>query len=248
MIKTVICALLLLIVSPAWGAITESNSAGQRLGYAGNGGEDSHDLAFPLNVTSGCLLIVGGAVYDGGSGAPANIAVSSTKAIFTSITAIASGELSYFLARGVATSSGADTVTVNPDGTSAYISFGIDEFCGTDIVTPLDADGGTSTGTSTTPSDSITTTTAGALVVGVMTTPSTSSTITPSGSYTEIYENEDSAISEPMSLIFEIKGVANTYAVDWTVGATMDWFVMTNSFKAPAAVTRTVRRAPIILE
>lgn len=238
----------LLLTIPAYGAITESNSPSQRASYIGVTTEDTAALAFPLNVTTGCMLLVGGAVYDG-AGAPGTIAVTSSRATFSVLVADhPSTDTSYFIAYGIATSSGGDTVNVNPFHDTGYISFAIDEFCGT-AAAPLDVDGGTSTGTGTAVADDITTGVADTLVVGVMTHRSSSTTITEGKNWTLIGENEDNGCCQVFSLVFGIEsGAPNTYTVDWTAGGDVNWAAMTASFAPYSAPAVTVRHKAIIIQ
>jgi hypothetical protein len=240
-IVKLVSLLLALYATEAFGAIAESNSPNQRAGYVGTTTEPSATVGFPLNVSSGCMQLVGGVSLYGSS-----VTVTSLRATFDVLYAATATPIVYFIARGISTTSGADSVTVTPD-VDGYISFGIDEFCGVDSAAPLDVDGGTSTGVGTAaPADSITTGVADTLVVGVYTTGNTSPSITPDAGWTEIYENEDSAISQPFSLIFAIKsGAPATYSVSWTLGDVVDWAVMTNSFKPPA-IAAVVRHRQIL--
>lgn len=209
--------------------------SGQRATATPSGENDSAAIAFPNNVTSGNLLIVGGAVWND----PANTSISVTDSLGTTYTTLlgtihTGNRLRSFIAYGIAPSSGANTVTVNPNGSNTYMSFSIDEFSGVDS-TPLDADGGTTTGTGTAIADSITTASANALIIGVCThNVAGSPTLTPGGSYTQIGElelNDDTA----HNAVFRIATTATSYSVDWTLGSSGSWSAQTASFKEAAA-------------
>ncbi|MGH7341821.1 MAG: hypothetical protein ACREKH_15115, partial [Candidatus Rokuibacteriota bacterium] len=235
---------LLLVAGPASAAITEVGSGSQRAGTAGASSEASRTLAFPANVTSGSRLIVAGAVFLG-TGAPAAVVVSDT--LSTSYTVLSAvepihGNARVFIACGLASSGGANTVTVDPTG-SAFISFAIDEFAGADTGACPTVDGGSSTGDSNSPADSITTSVADELIIGVATVGSSSNTVTytPGGSYTQIAEAEAGATVQTYSAVFRIATTATSYTVDWTLSPVADdneWIVYTASFKPAGAAAR----------
>src|SRR5262249_48226442 len=140
-------------------------------------------LAYPANITSGDLLVVTGGLC--GCASLPSVTVSDTRGtVYTVLLgcAVAITERT-FIAYGIATSSGADTVSISTAGTQS--NFAIDEFSGVNA-TPLDVDGGTGTGTGTTASNSITPTQTNDLIIGVTTNDGASPTITPGGSYTQI--------------------------------------------------------------
>ena len=195
---------------------------------------DSGTLAFPGNVTSGSLLIVAGANWQSG-GSTVSVGVTDTLSTSYTVVPYYVGEFTTFIAYGVASSSGANTVTVNPAGTGNYFSYSIDEFSG-QHATPLDVDGGNSTATSTSAADSITTVTANDLIIGcVSQTAATTVTFTPGGSYTQIGEQEDSGTYQGHSAVFRIVTTAQAYSVDWTLGTSQAWMAMTLAFKEATA-------------
>jgi hypothetical protein len=124
---------------------------------------DSLDLAFRDRVGRDNLLVVAGASFrsaaDGGP--PASITVTDTRGtpytVLSDVFTDPGGGVRFWIAFGVAPSPGACTVTVDPDGTTDT-SFSIDEFSGVDPDAPLEVDGESSTGSTTTPQDSLTTT------------------------------------------------------------------------------------------
>lgn len=194
----------------------------------------STTLAYPGNVVSGNLLVCGGAAYNGLAN-PDPVVVSSdrTTGNWTVVKWADGANELLWIAYAVATSSGACTVTVDPTevATGASFSFSIDEFSG-QHATPLSVDGGNSTGTSTTPADSITTATANELILGCMLQDGSTTTLTPGGSYTQIGESEDNNTGQCHSLVFRIATTATAYSVDWTIGSSEAWRAMTVSFKA----------------
>lgn len=189
-------------------------------------------LAFPANVASGSLLIVAGGCYQG-SAAPTAVVVTDTRSTsYTTILgAVLSGQSRGFLAYGISPSAGACTVTVNPEGTSDTGSFSIDEFSGV-VDPPLDVDGGSTTGTSTTPADALTTVTANDLLIGVMIHFSADTALAPT-SGTQIGEIESNA-NQCHAASFQVVTTAQAYTVSWSAGASVVWAATTAAFKEVA--------------
>lgn len=227
----------------------------QSNGTAGTTSQASRGLAFASNPAAGSFIVVGGAVWDGGS-VPTSVSV--TDSLSTSYTClhddIGGGDVREFLCYGTTTSSGANTVTVDPEG-SAFISFGIAEFTGPDS-TPLDADGGvtdnagTPGGTNTT--DSITTISANALIIAVFSVENYSgnSAITPNAEMTDIAEATDGGSLQPFNTSYRIATSATSYDVTYTYGASCNGTptcrVRTASFETGAAAAVSKKRVVII--
>lgn len=213
-------------------AITEVGSGSQRAQTSVNG-VDSTTLAYPANVTSGNLLVCLGRAFNG-TAAPTAISVTDTRGTTYTVKLVAEGANDcQWIAYGIAPSSGANTVTVNPNNASDAFGFAIDEFTGVDTTTPLSVDGGTSTGTGTAVSDSLTTLNAGELVVGIMGHFGGTPTITPSN--TQIGEQENNNTQEAFSAAFQIAGAAGSYSISWALGSSETWTATTLSFKKAGA-------------
>lgn len=229
-------------------ANAEVGAGSQRASTFANG-VNSLDLAYPGNVASGNLLVCAGQAYNSSTG-PTSVAV--TDSIGTTYTvksfAPSSGAPNerIWIAYGIAPSSGANTVTVNPSNASDDLSFSIDEFSGVDTTTPLDVDGSYTQGTGTTASDSITTTVDGALIVGVMGYDGSTVTLSPGSGWTEIGEHEDNTTDEAHAAAFQIVGAAGSYTASWTLGALRVWQAMTLSFKPSAGSVPTLSAATVI--
>ena len=212
--------------------------AGQRAGVVYVNNVDSTTVAFPANVTAGNLLVVLGCVWKSGG----NTGVTITDTRSTSYTVrwyqnSANTNFSIYLAFGIAPSSGACTVTIDPSDLGNSIEGAIDEFSGV-ADPPEDVNGGSTEGSSTTPADSLTTLTADALLLGVMGHASAGSpTLTPGAGYTQIGENEDS-FELPFNGVFRIVTTAQAYTVDWITGASVAWEAATEAMKpsTPAAI------------
>lgn len=190
---------------------------------------DSTTLAFPANVVANNLLVVAGSAF--AATQPTSIVVSDS--LSSSYTVLYASGTRAFIAYALAASSGACTVTVNPQGTSADFSFSIDEFNANNAIS-LDVDGGVSSGTSTTPADDILTVTANDLLIGIMNHDSVDQILTPGTNYTQIGESEDNTGQEAHNAEFRIVTTATTYTVDWTVGASVAWNARTAAFKEAA--------------
>lgn len=210
-----------------------------RKATANAGGFSSTTLAFAGNVTAGDVLFAGGGFWDTSTGY--TITLTDTRSTVWTVlkgTELSSlgGFFAPFLAYGVALSSGACTVTLAATGDSGsnYASFSIDEWSGGDTAALLDTNGGTSSGTSTAPSDSLTTATANCLILGVETHTNTGSgtiAITPNGSDTQIGEIESTA-NAPHSLVYRIVTSATSYTIGaWTLGESQAWRAQTAAFK-----------------
>lgn len=212
------------------------------LGEVGNGSQvasitadnaDSVNVAFPANVASGSLLLAMGASWQSGSG---NTSIPVTDTRSTSYTTkLASTGVSWstgvgkqFIAYGVSSSGGANTVTINPSGTGNYIEAAVDEFSGPHA-TPLDVDGGESTGTSTTPSDGLTATADGDILIGVMAAVG-AAVFTNSGHDILIYEAE-SAARQPMAIALRFLGDDAAQTMSWTQSVNQGWSAITAAFK-----------------
>lgn len=171
------------------------------------------DLVFPGNVTAGSLLVVMGTTYH--SPAIATITVTDTRSTsYTVYSGTRTTEIRFFIAIGVAGSSGACTVTVDAVEATAYISAAIDEFAGTTPVISVD-DGVTAVASNTSHVASITTATSNELVLGVIDWSAAGLTVAPGSGLTQIGETEN-ALAELFSAEFIIAGAAGAVTVDWT--------------------------------
>lgn len=240
-----VLTLWLALTSIAWGAgIAELSSQRTTKNIAG---ANSTTQAYPNNVTSGNLLTVQGCAFDG-TADPASITVTGSGAgcagttftVHSNAAFDSNGNYRLFIARGIAAATGACTVTVDPAGTSSDMGFAIDEFSGVDSANPLDVDAGTansggSTGTAV--SQSVTTASDNALILGATAYSGADTTITQGGSYTLIGESETGSGSQPFSAVFRIAGTAQAYTVDWTLGAARFWDSYVVSIRAAASTT-----------
>lgn len=242
--QAVILTVLLLVMSPpSWAAIAELPS--QRIKATECANCDTLAVAYPGNVTAGNLLVVGGNTYDtaGTTGHTVTDSVGTSYTVFNCSPLTATlPNATPFIAVGIAPSSGANTVTVNPtiDTSANQINFGVGEFSGTASSSIVDVDGGSSTGTSTSPSDGITTVTANALIIGLVGF-QTSAAVTPSGSYTEIVEDQGSI--NGYNLAYRLATTATAYTADWTLGSSQQWTACTVAIKPLAGAPATRRRA-----
>ena len=243
MILGLLLALLCLLPSPlhaAWAEVgTCPGGAGcQRNSIATGATVDSQNLSFPNNGTSGNAIVALGVAYDSG-GAPASVSVTSTCSAALSVYSSSTVSLKReFIAFGPRTSGGACTVTVNPAGSNAFVSFAINEYSGGGTLDVDNAAG--SSGSSTAMSVNITTTVPGALILGVAST-SSSTTVDPAAGYTEIGEEEDNSTHQDFNALFAIAGAAGLYTVAWDTGFLPGWSAHVLSL-APTATTSVARR------
>ena len=221
-------------------AFAEVGGGTQRAGGSG-AATDTATAVFPANVAADSLLIVAGAAW-AALGAPASIAVTDTLATAYTVdltAAVPGSNIRLFIARGLAPSAGACTVTVDPAGLVVDFSFSIDEFSGSHA-TPLDVDGGSSSGTDAAPADALTTLTANDLIIGVMAQDGATKTLTPGADYTQIGENETNAAMQCHNAVFRIVTTAQAYTVDWTMASSSLWGAYTAAFREAAAAANAM--------
>lgn len=215
-------------------------------GTAGN--YDSTTLAYLSNVTAGNLLTCSGSVWNGSE----VTSITITDSVGTSWTVILSTSVSggyphkTWIAYGIAGGSGPNTLTIDPNGSGRYSSHGCAEWSGPHA-TPLDVDGGTSTGSSTSASDDITTTDPDALVLEVMSQGSGgnhSLTADTGGGWTMLTENENAG-NAPYATQYQIfSGSAGAKTATITIGASVAWVAQTASFKPAGTAGKGVLWIP----
>jgi hypothetical protein len=253
-VRSIVASLILAVLlfgSQVWAAYTESGGGSQRATYAGTTGEDTGVLPYPGSTTAGCLLVAGGTAWD--TTVPSGVTVTDTQTnswiVFTTNSGGSPLHALEYIAYAIAGASSANTLTVDPTGsTTAFISYGIDQFCGNSAAPVIDVNGGNTAypvgSETTTPSDGITTGVANALVLGVLGTPCSScSTITEdTGSgYTKIGEYDTDSSAENFSFIFRIVTSAGAYTPNWVIGgAAQVGNAMTASFKPQPPPTGTI--------
>jgi hypothetical protein len=202
------------------------------------GNYDSATLAFVSNVVSGRLLTCSGGCWNGSSITDVVVTSDRTTGNWTTVMGpVVSGTPNRtWIAYAVATSSGACTVTINPNAGGAYSTHYIAEWSD-NHATPLDVDGGSSTGASTTASDAVTTIDANTLVLAMVTHGSSGSfsiTEDTGGGWTKLGEDEGTA-NCPSACEYQIFTSAGAKTASWTFGASLNWAAQTLSFKAAAS-------------
>ncbi len=227
--------------------ITEVGSGSQRKSGAANASVSIFATeSFPANVTSGNLLIVTGSTW-GSTGPATSVAVTDTLGTSYTVvlgTAIATSGRT-FIAYGIAPSSGANTVTVNPAGADATHegTFSLDEFTGVDP-SPADVNGGTTSGATAignpfAATDTITPATSGALLIGVMFHVCATTALTAGTDYTILGENETNSGTTCHAAVFRIVTTITSYTVTINAAnanptASPGWAMQTHSFKEAA--------------
>ena len=223
--------LVILLPSLSWATIAEVGAGSQRVNSTRVTAADSTTAVMPGNVTAGNWMACAGNIGDNTGGVTS---VTVTDSVSTSYTSILGAEYSgngrSFIAYGQVPSTGANTVTVNPSGTNNFIQFGCDEFSAT-LPLVVDVDGASSTGSSTTPSDTITTVNSDTIIFGVA-VGGTSAAITPNDG-TQIAESQFAVTL--YNFIFSIVSSATTYTIDWTLGISQAWTAQTYSLKEQSA-------------
>lgn len=214
--------------------------SGQRATSAAQNNVDSVGLAFPLNVTAGNLLVVMGGQDDAGGPTAVTDSQGNTYTVFQSG---AGG----FIAIAVAGSSGACTVTVNPDTTSTDFSFTINEYSG-QHATPLHVDDGETTGTDISPTATLTTTVDACLILAVMSHSGADTAIVPpAGSFTEIGQEPTGGVTgDPHSAVHQLGAAIGDVTPLWILSASRTWSVYMLAIKP--AVAATVTYPPVIAE
>lgn len=222
-------------------AIAEVGSGSQRATGSSSGGGTA-DVVYPGNVTSGNFGIVCGGIWNTPNG-PTVITTSKsagTATIGSVTTVLGSTGITWsggvgipFISYFPITGTGSLTMNVQTELSSDWMNIACDEFSGVHA-TPLDVDGGefTFVGT-TTPTDSITTLTANDLIVGVMLLGG-SETITVGSGYTQIAEDESSAI-QAYNAQFRIVTSATSYNVEWTLSIGNGGTIYNAAFKEAVA-------------
>jgi hypothetical protein len=228
--RLVVALLLSSLAYPLSALATISEVASQRAASSDFQNVANGTRAFPNNVTAGNLLVVSGHANDLNDGHASIVVTDTLGTSYTVVLGTITSSSRPFIAYGIAPSSGANTVTVDPDG-NTWMSFGVNEFTSDTTTIALDVNGGGSTGTGTTASDGITTATANALILGVVAFGG--GTVTPGGSYTQISEHQGSPNAHNFE--FRIATTATAYTVDWTFGASETWSAMTLSFEDAVA-------------
>lgn len=236
---------LLLIPTQSWGAITFVQSTATTAAAF-----DSTTLAYTSNVTAGDLVGTCGALWNGNS--LTSIAMSdSVGTSYTVIlgTIVTGGvPIKTYIAYGLAGGTGVNTVTINPNGTGWYGSHAVFEFSGVNS-SPLDIDGGTSSGTSTTPSDGFTTTATNTVGIGVVThgNSGTISITEDSGGGWSLVGEVENYSNAPMSCEYQIFSSSGAKSAGWTLGSSQSWVAQTVGFKEATAgdnVSQFYRRRP----
>lgn len=215
------------------------------------GGFTSTSCAMPGNSTAGNVIAACGSIWNGNNLTDMAITDSVSTPYTEIIGAAAAGTPNKtWMAYGVVPSTGANTLTSTPaGGTGWYMSWGIVELSGVDTGTPLDADGSYSTGSSTSPSDGITTVAADAIVLACLAHGNSGSTaITPDtgGGWTAIGEIEATG-NAPYAFEYQIFSSAGSKTAGYTLGTSTGWVLQTISLDQAAAganVSQFYRRRP----
>lgn len=220
----------------------EAGSGTQRAASGAQASSNSFPLAYPGNVTAGdFLLVIGSGWAVGGALTYAITDTLGTSYTITVSAALTGDNANTFIAWGIAPSSGANTVTVDPNNTADF-SFSIDAFTGAHA-SPVSVDGGRTEGTSTSATDSLTTAVDNELVVAVCTYLGADTTLAAGANFTQIGQTATNTGNQAHIAEFRIVTTAGAYSAPVTLGASRAWSVQTYSFKPAAASGTTLTPA-----
>jgi hypothetical protein len=206
----------------AGGGIAEVSAL--RNGLSIFGSTTSRNLAFGASVTAGQFLVIAGSTDS--TGAP-----TVTDTVSTSYTVVAgtSGQ-NQFIAYGFAGGTGVNTATITTGGAYSLWFIGCTGFTGVHA-TPLDASFTEADGTSSTPSNSITTNTANALIVGVAADGGSTNDAISVSPGTIFYEYELGGSNNRGNCMFYIKAAAGSQQINWNFTSSATWAAALIAFK-----------------
>jgi len=140
-------------------------SSTQVVATAASASASTLSLSFPQNTTAGDLILV---AFDYDMNTTPSSVTDTQNNVFTPIgsqlTSPAGARSRVYYAKSI--KGGADMVTVNLSGNSAWIELYISEYTGVDTVNPIDAQAGASGGAGAVSSGSATTTATGDVIYG----------------------------------------------------------------------------------
>lgn len=220
------CSTLPVYAQTPMGGVTGPSGGGSGISEVGGGSQRSVSIdnvptvIYAGSVTSGNLLVCEWSIFNS-VGTPVAGDFTDTVGTTFDISLFSVGSNRQLIIWGAAAGSGANTVTLATHAGAGRNGV-CDEFTGQNATQP-DAQGTGTTGTSTTPSDSITTANANALVLNSMSHEDGGSpSITAGSGYTLIGKIE-STTNQPTAFVFKIVTTATAYTPDFTVGASVNW-------------------------
>lgn len=213
--------------------------------------------AYPVNVTSGNLLVIMGAKFVTASDAFVAGDVTKTAGTATIGTVTLDSQVNYdggsggaaYIASGVwsvpVTGTGSCTMQVGGAAAGSYMLIAINEYTGADVSGTRVEGQNTGTGTTGAPATGNATVTTGGVFLGSLATYTTSATThTVGADYTQIFESENGSLHMTGSFEDRIVSSTTTDAADWTAPTTAQWCACVVTYKqAAAAGTRPVKMA-----
>ena len=213
-------------------AIVEVNAPNERDPVQTNAGLDSTTIVLTNGATTGDFITVSGNAYDA---PPASITVTAgCVPSFTVLSSAPAGVTRQFIAYGFANATGACTITINPAGSSAYISGVAVKFTGVHA-TPLDVDGGATNATGTTSTADITTVASNVLIISTHTNGTMTTATTPVGGLIEVGESDDNSCCTAFATGYIIATTPGLYSMEWNTADSVAYRMHTASFKPSVA-------------
>jgi hypothetical protein len=201
-------------------------------------------LALGGNVSSGNLITCSGAIWNDPQ--TSTITASSTQhATGWQVDKLNVGTaVTIFHATRVASASGAETITIDPDGTTHWGSMSVDEFAaGNTISASVSAQ--TATGSSTAPGVSITTTSSVSLILAVYGSDGAlypnPITTTPNAGYTQFGEIESTENANHNAVYRAVNN--DSWTPSWTCGTSNVWGALALAYEEAAGGGGLVHRA-----
>lgn len=208
-------------------------------------GVNNTTLAYPGNVTSGNLLVVWMAAFEGGGAdiqTPTDTRTSTYTAIDLQVEPVVGAVMRGYWA--IAPSSGANTVTFDLGGTATGdITVSVAEFSGVHATPFVDGQNAGGTGTAVSTGD-VTPTEDNCLLVAAVTHSGLNTTFTEEAGWTLLQEHEGGSADMPLATQYKVQTTATTEDADWTLGASRTWATQIGVWKssggAPATAVKDI--------
>lgn len=187
-------------------------------------------------ITAGRTLVVGMSIWDA---AGTNTVTSVTDTLgntYSQVATVTETTHKLYIFRAFNVLGGTNAVTVNLSG-SSDLTFAATEIDTVPITNPNDASN-SATGTSTTPSVSVTTVNSAPQVFGVFAHDGTNRTLTEGSGWTMLAENEGGSANMPLAWMYQAYASSGAKTVNGTIGTgVVNWAILGASFASVVAAT-----------